>query len=78
MTLSRVTEELLEALRKSGGEHSSVRLARNAKGDTQIEVVVRTGEESHLGTIADAVAQARTIYDELRVAYPMTENGSDA
>lgn len=74
MTLSRIIEAQLEAQRKSGAEHSSVRLARNAKGDTQIEVVVRTGEEAHLASIEDAVAEATRIYDELRTKYPMLES----
>ncbi len=76
VTLSHVVEELLASLHKSAGEHSSVRLSRNAKGDTQIEVVVRTGEEAGLETIESAVAKAREVYDGLRSAYPMISNGA--
>jgi peptidyl-tRNA hydrolase len=76
MTLSQIVEAQLAALNRAGGEHSSVRLTRNAKGDTQIEVTVRTGDESHLLTVADAAEHARTIYDSLRDAYPLAQNGS--
>lgn len=76
LTLSQIVEAQLAALNRAGGEHSTVRLTRNAKGDTQIEVVVRTGDESHIVTAADAATHARAIYDDLRVAYPMAGNGS--
>jgi hypothetical protein len=71
LTLSQVVESQLAALNRAGGEHSSVKLTRNAKGDTQIEVTVRTGDEAHLMTVADASNQARAIYDALRELYPI-------
>lgn len=69
VNLSEVVRGLLE--RGSGaGEHSLVRLTRNARGDTQIEVAVRT-DPDELPTIDHAAAKARAVYDELRGAYPL-------
>lgn len=68
MTLSRVVELML-----SRGQHdrSSVTLSRNAKGDTQIEVVVRVGGgDTGIDTPQEAEQVATTIYDRLREAYP--------
>lgn len=76
VSLSQIVEAQLAALTRAGGEHSSVKLTRNAKGDTQIEVTVRTGDEAHLITAADAATHARAIYDELRTAYPLEPNGA--
>jgi hypothetical protein len=67
MTLSRVVEQLLA---RGGAEHSSVTLSRNAKGETQIELVVRTGERSEVETIEQAVELAEQLYDRLRERYP--------
>lgn len=67
MTLSNVLELLLT---KSGGEHSSVTLSRNARGETQIEVVVRTGDTGTLATADDAAEKAVELYDRLRELYP--------
>lgn len=54
---------------RGGGEKSSVTLARNAKGETQIEVLIRTDDE-RMTTAAEVTAEARRIYDELCLAYP--------
>lgn len=67
MTLSRVVEMLLEK-REHGA--SSVSLSRNAKGETQIEVVVRTAGDGPVQTVEDAETVARTVYDSLRAKYP--------
>lgn len=67
MTLSRMVELLLERGSAAG---SSVTLTRNAKGDTQIEVVVRTGDDDHPRTPEMAAGRARLIYDQLREQYP--------
>lgn len=67
MTLSRIVEQLL---RRGSVEHSSVTLSRNSKGDTQIEVVVRTGDGSPVKTIDEAEAAAIAVYDRLRERYP--------
>lgn len=72
MTLSNIVEQLLQ---RGGSEHSSVTLARNSKGDTQIEVVVRTGETGEVATIADAEAAAIEVYERLRAKYPTTAGG---
>lgn len=69
MSLSDVVEALLN---RGGSEHSSVTLSRNSKGETQIEVVVRTGETGGVQTIADAESAAQEVYDRLRARYPMS------
>lgn len=67
MTLSQVVEHLLT---RSSSQSSSVTLARNAKGETQIEVVVRTDAELDITTPDDAAEVAQRVYDALRTAYP--------
>lgn len=69
LSQSQIIEWLLTAQRSR--EHSSVSLTRNAKGDTQIDVSVRTDEGGDVQTIDQAAAKARAIYDSLRAAYPM-------
>lgn len=68
MTLSRVVEMMLE--RGSHGA-SSVSLSRNAKGETQIEVVVRTSDDGPVRTPEDAQAVAVDVFEALRARYPM-------
>jgi hypothetical protein len=76
MTLSRVVELLLE---RRAVERSSVTLSRNAKGETQIEVVVRTGDdESLVATTEDAEAVAQRVYDRLRARYPLASGHTTA
>lgn len=70
MTLSKVLEALL-AKREHG--MSSVTLTRNAKGETQIEVVVRTSEDGAVTTIEEAEAVAVRTFDALRNRYPMRD-----
>jgi hypothetical protein len=67
MTLSRVVEMLLE--RRDVGS-SSVTLVRNAKGETQIEVVVRTCDNVPAAEDAESVAQA--VFERLRARYPLS------
>jgi hypothetical protein len=67
LSLSAIVELLLQ---KSPRDHSSVTLSRNAKGDTQIEVVVRTGDDAEVTTPAEALAEAVRLYDSLREKYP--------
>lgn len=57
-------------LERGSSEHSSVTLARNSKGDTTIEVIVRTSDHGEAATIEDAEALARATYDRLRELYP--------
>lgn len=73
LTLSEILELMLT---RSSSEHSSVTLSRNSKGETQIEVTVRTGDTDTVRTAADAAAMARTIYDQLRSAYPMASGNT--
>lgn len=70
MTLSEV---LSLVLTRSPSDHSTVRLARNAKGETQVDVSIRTGEPG-LETVDAAAAKARELYDQLTAAYPMAES----
>lgn len=82
LSLSNVVELLLQ---KSPRDHSSVTLSRNAKGGTQIEVVVRTGDDPEHATPDYALAKAMELYNIARAAYPLDETptagaakGSDA
>ena len=67
LTLSQIVELLLQ---RGGAGGSSVSLTRNAKGETQLEVVVRTGEHGDVQTIAQAEQAAQEVYDRLRLRYP--------
>jgi hypothetical protein len=71
---SEILRTMLERdkARASGSEHDSVRLTRNAKGDTQIEVTVRTGDSEDVATIEAAAAKAQEVYDLLGRMYPMS------
>jgi hypothetical protein len=74
MTLSQVVEHLLT---RSSSQSSSVTLARNAKGETQIEVVVRTDAELDIRTPDDAAEVAERVYDRLRERYAFgSDNGA--
>ena len=66
---------MLELLRTRGGhDRSSVSLNRNARGATQIEVTVRTGDGGDVLTIEDAETKAREVYDRLRASYPLPDS----
>jgi hypothetical protein len=69
MTLSQVVESLLN---RGSSEHSSVTLSRNAKGETQIEVVVRTGDTGGVETVGEAEELAVEVYERLRARFPMS------
>lgn len=69
MSLSQVVEALLA---RGGGDRSSVTLARNAKGETQIEVVVRSSDAGEAITAHDCARIAGELYDSLRETYPLT------
>jgi hypothetical protein len=71
LTLSQIVERQLHALARGGQEHSTIELVRNAKGDTQIKVSVRTGE-GDVETVDEARAKATEQYDHLRELYPMS------
>jgi hypothetical protein len=67
MTLSEVVEALLS---RNSPEHSSVTLIRNSKGETQIEVTVRSDAAGDVTTADQAAEKAVELYDTLRARYP--------
>lgn len=67
LSLSEIVEQLLQ---RGSSEHSSVTISRNAKGETQLEVVVRTGDAGEVQTIEQAEQHATAVYDRLRALYP--------
>lgn len=69
LTLSQIVEKLLA---RGGIEHSSVTLSRNAKGETQIEVVVRTDQPGHIETVEEAETKAAEVFDRLRGRFPLS------
>lgn len=71
VTLSEIVEQLIAAQSKHGGERSAVKLTRNARGDTQIEVTVRTGDSTGIETVDDCAAEANRVYEALSLVYPM-------
>lgn len=70
LTQSQIIEAQIHALSRGSGDHSSVELSRNARGDTQIRVAVRTGESDEVQTPRQAVEHAAQLYDELADRYP--------
>ena len=70
LSQSEIVERLLHALNRGGQDHSTIELSRNAKGDTQIRVSVRTGE-GDVETVEDALMKAQEQYDHLRELYPL-------
>jgi hypothetical protein len=70
ITQSEIVERLLHALSRGGQDHDTIELVRNAKGDTQIKVSVRTGEGG-IETIEEARTKATEQYDHLRDLYPI-------
>lgn len=69
LSMGAIVELLLT---RGGGEHSAVELTRNAKGETQINVTVRTSEDGEIETADDAARKATELYDQLRARYPMS------
>jgi hypothetical protein len=69
LTMSQIVELLLT---RSPADHSTIRLSRNAKGDTQVDVSIRTGEPG-LETVEQARAKAEETYEHLCKLYPMRE-----
>lgn len=70
----RITQsEIIRALLERGSsERSSVTIARNAKGEVQLEVIVRTGDAGAVQTPEDAERIAGEVYDRLVARYPYT------
>lgn len=75
LSLSDVVEMLLA---REGGDHSSVDLTRNAKGETQISVTVRSSAGGEINTAGEAAREAVRIYDTLRRRYPMADGMTGA
>lgn len=71
-----VLDAFLEKMKHDGGTGSTVKLTRNARGDVQIEVAVRTGDTPEVVSAEDAAAKARSLYDGLAAIYPMLESAS--
>lgn len=69
LSLSTILELMLA---RGSGDRSSVSLTRNAKGETQIEVVIRTGDSGEILSPADAEREASEVYNRLRAAYPLS------
>ena len=72
MTLSDVVAGLLA---RGSSEHHSVTLKRDAKGETNIEVIVRTSDDGTIRTPAEAEVAAQAVYDRLRERYPFGAGG---
>ena len=68
IALSEVVRRQLDALSKPRAAATSVSLARNAKGNTQIEVSVAAAEGE---TLEHAAEHAQTVYDDLCHRYPL-------
>lgn len=75
LNLSELVRLQLAALSRHGGEHATVELTRNAKGDVQIRVAARTGEQG-IETLEQAAELAQTIYDGLAAKY-QPEKGAE-
>lgn len=75
LTLSELVPQLVDALQHRGGDHSSVELVRNAKGDVQIRVSVRTGEAG-IETPEQAADRARELFNSLAELYPLESSSS--
>lgn len=69
MSLGRVIELMLA---RGGHGSSSVSITRNAKGEVQTEVVVRTGEDGDVRTPEDAERVACEVFDRITARYPMS------
>lgn len=75
LSLSQIVEMLLT---RSSTERSVVTLTRNASGETQIEVTVRTGDDGETVTVEDAEEKARSVYERLRQSYPVASGHDNA
>lgn len=73
LTLSQIVELLLS---RGSADRSTVSVARNARGETQFEVTVRTGEEGGVQTVEEAEQKALEVYARLEDRYP-PRNGHD-
>lgn len=65
-----ILRSFLTQMENRHGVSSSVVISRNARGDAQFEVTVRSGDSEQVVTAADAHAEAVRIYDALSLTYP--------
>lgn len=70
VTKTELVRGLLAHLTKTGGEHSTVKIGRNAQGMPTFEVQVRTGESNAIASAADAAAEAIRLYRNLEELLP--------
>src|SRR5919204_3659468 len=73
LTLSSIVEMLLTR----STDHSTVSISRNVKGETSIDVQIRTGS-GDVETIEDAERRAAEVYDRLAALYPPPVKPEDA
>jgi len=71
VTSSDIIDRLLQALTRTGSDHSSVEISKNAQGRTQFKVSVRTSEDAP--TIDEARLEAQRQYDALAAKYDAAE-----
>lgn len=71
VTKDDVLASFLASLTRGSSEHSSVTLKSNARGETQIEVTVRTGESDEIDTAAKAFAEASRLYLQARETFAL-------
>lgn len=69
-------DELRERYPRNGAhDNAEITLTRNAKGETQIAVEVKTSPHG-IPSLADATEQALHVYDSTRMKYPMASGYS--
>lgn len=78
VTKSELVRGMIAALTKTGGEHSTVKIGRNAQGRPTFEVSVRTGESDAIATAADAAAECLRLWRELDELLPFVEAAKPA
>lgn len=70
--------ELYEQLRgqypqTEAADDAAVKLSRNAKGETQIEVETKTNRHGRTILVDEAEAKATSVYERLRRQYPLAD-----
>lgn len=68
---SETARHLLAALAKRSGEHSAIEVARNARGDVQWKITVRSDPESQFSTPELAADEAERLHRRFEVLFPM-------
>jgi hypothetical protein len=70
LNLSELARLLIASNARGSSDRATVRLTRNARGDTQIEVLVGAGDDG-TESVTDVSARACEVYDALRERYPL-------